>query len=352
MGGIRVVQWCTGNVGRHALRAMIQRPELDLVGVFVGREENAGKDAGILAGLSPCGVIATNRAEDILALKADCVVFAARAQRELEPVLNTICALLRSGKNVVSTAASPLIYPKSMGAEVVAQLEGACREGGSSFHGTGIEPGWASEVLPITLSGLLGVVDRLTVREIMDYTSYDNVRMLFDFMGFGRPPAAERRVAKAESVVPAFRAPLMMIADAVGAQVDEYAFHFETALADRDFTIPAGMVAKGTVSAMRFGLSAMIGGRAGLVIEHVTRVGEGQAPEWPQGRGWRCEVAGIPSFRLEADIAVNPGEDDNDQACLATAMHAVNAIPYVCAAPPGIRTFLDLPMIAGARLFP
>lgn len=347
----RVIQWGTGSVGRHGLRAMLTRPDLELVGLHVGRAENAGRDAGELAGLAPCGVAATARIEDILALDADCVFYAARAQRDLEPLLDEICRLLRSGKSVVSTAATPLIYPKSMGEAVVTRLEDACREGQSAFHATGIEPGWASEVLPITLSGLLGKVDRLTVQEIMDYTSYDNAQMLFDFMGFGRQPAPERRAAKEASVMPAFRAPLMMVADAVGAQVDDYVFHFETALAEKGFDLPAGRVEQGTVSAMRFGVSAVVGGREVMTVEHITRVGEGQAPHWPQGRGWRCHVEGVPSFRIEADIAINPGEDDNDQACLATAMHAVNAIPLICAAGPGIRTFLDLPMIAGRNLF-
>lgn len=347
----RVIQWGTGSVGRHALGAMLTRPDLELVGVHVGRAENVGEDAGILAGLAPCGIRASGAIEEILALDADCVFYAARAQRDLEPLLDEICQLLRSGKSVVSTAASALIYPKSLGEGVVRRIEDACRQGNSAFHATGIEPGWASEVLPITLSGLLGRVDKLTVQEIMDYTSYDNAQMLFDFMGFGRVPAEERKAAKQASVMPAFRAPLMMVADAVGAIVDEYVFHFETALAEVDFDIPAGRVAKGTVSAMRFGVSAVVGGREVMTIEHITRVGEGQAAQWPQGRGWRCHVDGMPSFRIEADIAINPGDDDNDQACLATAMHAVNAIPYLCDAAPGIRTFLDLPMIAGRRLF-
>jgi hypothetical protein len=351
MGKLRVVQGGTGIVGRHAIAGMLSHPDMELAGVFVRRPENAGRDAGELAGLAPCGVRTTGSIEEILSLEADCVFHAGRAQRDIGPVVDEICSILRSSKNVVSITASPLIYPKSIGGDVAAKLEEACQAGNSSFHGTGIEPGWASEVVPLTLSGILHRVDCLTVQEIMDYTSYDNAEMLFDFMGFGRAPSAERERAKAASVLPAFRAPLMMVTDALGAQVDDFVFHFETALTDQTFTIPAGEIAQGTVSAMRFGLSAIVGGRAAMVVEHITRVGTGQAPNWPQGRGWRCHVEGKPSFRLEADIAVNPGEDDNDQACQATAMHGVNAIPPVCAAPAGIRTFLDLPIISGRGAF-
>jgi 2,4-diaminopentanoate dehydrogenase len=351
MGKLRVIQWGTGSTGRHGLRAILTRPDMELAGVYVAREENAGRDAGELAGLAPCGVTTTSDKNAILALDADCVFHAARASRDIAPLIDEICGLLGSGKNVITIAASPLIYPKSLGDAVVAQLEAACRSGGTSFHGTGIEPGWAAEVLPITLSGLLYKVERMTMREIMDYTSYDNAQTLFDAMGFGRSPDADGGKARGAHILANFAAPLMMIAEATGAKVDGYVFHFDTALTDRTFTIPAGEIAAGTVSAMRFGVSAMIEGRAAMMVEHITRVGKGQAPDWPQGRGWRLDVEGVPSFRIEADIAINPGEDDNEQACLATAMHALNAIPHVCAAAPGIRTFLDLPMIAGRNLF-
>lgn len=91
---------------------------------------------------------------------------------------------------------------------------------------------------------------------------------------------------------------------------------------------------------------ALVGGREALTIEHVTRMGADQAPDWPTGRGWRVTVDGAPSMVLDSRIAVH-GEDDTDQGCLGTAMHAVHAIVPVCAAAPGIRTFLDLPMITG-----
>jgi hypothetical protein len=80
----------------------------------------------------------------------------------------------------------------------------------------------------------------------------------------------------------------------------------------------------------------VIGGRPALTVEHVTRVGHGQAPDWPVGRGWKVTVEGSPSMVLEARIAVH-GEDENDQGCLGSAMHAVHAIGPVCAASAGPR---------------
>ena len=100
---------------------------------------------------------------------------------------------------------------------------------------------------------------------------------------------------------------------------------------------------------MRFSATAVIDGRSAMTVEHVTRLHEDAAPDWPSGRGWKVTVSGLPSMVVEAKIAV-AGEDENDQGCLGTAMHAVHAIAPVVAAPPGIRTFLDLPNIVGRHV--
>jgi hypothetical protein len=110
--------------------------------------------------------------------------------------------------------------------------------------------------------------------------------------------------------------------------------------------VKAGRIEAGTVAAQRFGLTAIVGGRAALTVEHVTRLGADQAADWPTGRGWKVTVEGRPSMVLESRIATH-GEDETDHGCLGTAMHAVHAIAPVCAAAPGIRTFLDLPTIVG-----
>jgi len=342
----RVIQWATGSVGRHALAAIAAHPELELVGVRVYSAEKAGRDAGEPCGLGKLGVVATASTEDVLALDADCVLYA--AQGELDPMraLDDICRLLEAGKNVVSTAVTGLIYPKSMGRRVADRIESACQKGGVSFHGTGIEPGWAAEVLPLTMSGLFRRIDSILVQELMDYSTYPSSEMLMGMMGFGRPPDAPVPMADPRAAGATFRAPILLVADGLGATLDDFTYTREVFVADRTFSIAAGEIREGTVSAQRFGYSGISAGRRAITVEHITRVGADQAPDWPRGRGWRVRIDGEPSMLLEATIAVN-GEDENDQGCLGTAMHAVHAIPHVCAAAPGIRTFLDLPMITG-----
>ena len=182
----------------------------------------------------------------------------------------------------------------------------------------------------------------------MDYSTYDQAFVLFDVMGFGKPP--DTRVPMDEPAIGAlsFKAPLMLVAEGLGATIEDYVWERQVATTDKPIEVKAGRVEAGTVSAVRFAYTAIIEGRRALTVEHITRLGPDQAPHWPNGRGWKVTVEGLPSMVLESRIAIND-EDDTDQACLGTAMHSVHAMAPVCAAAPGIRTFLDLPTIVGRR---
>ncbi|MCP9276865.1 NAD(P)H-dependent amine dehydrogenase family protein [Mycolicibacterium arenosum] len=343
---LRVVQWATGTVGRHAVAAVAEHPDLELVGAYVYHPDKVGRDIGDLCGVGPLGVTATAERTDIEALDADCVLYMPQGEMNPMGALDDICALLQSGKNVVSTAVTALIYPASIGAQVVERLNAACAKGSSSFHATGIEPGWAAEVLPLTMSGLFRRIDTLVVQELLDYSTYDSADMLFDIMGFGRGPDEPVPLADPVLAGSTFKASLMLVADGLGATIDDFSYDRRVAVAAAAFDVKAGRIEAGTVSAQRFSCTAIIGGRPALTIEHITRLSDDEAPDWPRGRGWKVTVEGTPSMVLESRIATH-GEDETDQGCLGTAMHAVHAIAPVCAAAPGIRTFLDLPTIVG-----
>ena len=315
-------------------------------GALVYSDAKAGRDVGDICGIGEIGVMATKDPDDIVALDADCVLYMPQGEMNPMGALDDICRLLASGKNVVSTAVTGLIYPRSLGDRVVERLETACAEGRTSFHATGIEPGWAAEVLPLTMSGLFQRIDSLLVQELMDYTTYDSADMLFDIMGFGKPPDEPVPMADAALAGVTFRAPLMLLPTGSARPSTTSCTTERSPSPRKPFDIKAGRIEAGTVAAQRFGYTAVIDGRPALTIEHITRLGDDQAPDWPTGRGWKVTVEGRPSMVLDSKIATH-GEDETDQGCLGTAMHAVHAIAPVCAAAPGIRTFLDLPMITG-----
>jgi hypothetical protein len=236
-----------------------------------------------------------------------------------------------------------------MGPKVVERLETAGAEGGSTFHATGIEPGWASEVLPLTMSGLFRYVDSLLVQELLDYSTYPSTFMLVDIMGFGLAPDADVPGADPALIGGTFRAPLMLVADGFEATIEDFVFDRQVALAERAFDVAATRIEPGTVAGQRFSATAIVDGRPALTVEHITRLAPDVAPDWPTGRGWKVTVEGVPSMVLESKIAVH-GEDENEQGCLGTAMHAVHAVAPVCAAPHGIATFLDLPTVIGRHV--
>jgi hypothetical protein len=343
---LRVIQWATGTVGRHAVAAVHRQPGMEVVGALVYGADKDGRDVGEICGIGEIGVTATRDRDEIMTLAADCVLYMPQGEMNPMGAVDDICALLASGKNVVSTAVTALIYPASMGQRVVDRLETACVQGHSSFHATGIEPGWAAEVLPLTMSSLFSRIDSLLVQELLDYSTYDSAEMLFDIMGFGRAPDAPAPLADPVLAGSTFKASLMLVADGLGATIDDFTYDRRVAVTTEAFGVTAGRIDVDTVSAQRFSCTAIIGGRPALTIEHITRLRDDQAPDWPTGRGWRVTVEGSPSMVLESRIATH-GEDETDQGCLGTAMHAVHSIAPVCQAAPGIRTFLDLPTIIG-----
>lgn len=348
----RVVQWATGNVGLEALRAILDHPELELAGVLVYSDDKDGVDAGTLCGRPPCGVRATRDPEAIVRLAADCVCYTPRRAD-----LGEVCRLLESGKNVVATPF--LFYPPHLPPADLARLEAACTAGRSSVHGTGINPGFVGEVLPLVLTGMSRRIERLHVQERANWSLYASPHITFDNMRFGARPAEATLEANpfARFNSSIFEEQVRMLADGLGGKLDDLRVSQELVPATNDFAITGGTVARGTVAAQRYRWEGIVAGRSALEIEALWTVGPDYPESWPRPKdGWTVTIEGEPSFKVHFMPAATFDrqkrasiEEHVHSADIATAMQAVNAIPAVCAAPPGIRTFLDLPLIRGAH---
>jgi hypothetical protein len=267
----RVVQWATGNVGSHALRAITQHPQMTLVGLYVHSESKAGRDAGELCGIGPVGIKATRNIEDIIALKPDCVVYMQQGCN-----FDDLCRLLESGINVVTTR-DEVQYPASMDPAIRDRVEAACGQGNSSIHATG--------------------------------------------------------------------STLQLTANTLGLQFDSIESKGEVGLALHDTRIAAGTVKAGTVAALRTVISGMRHGKVLMSMTPTWYCTTDIDADWDlRPDGWHIVVEGDAPFEMdlrfttpnERKAAVTPGY---------TAHRAINAIPYVCEAPPGIRTVADLPQI-------
>lgn len=362
---IKVGVWGPGSMGVIALRGVIDHPELELVDVVVHSDAKAGRDAGELCGIAPVGVVATQNPAALLAGDADVVVYAAAANlRPLDAAADMI-SILRSGKNVVSCSVVPLVFPDGLDAAFTAPLRQAALDGGVSFFTTGIDSGFANDVLPLVLTGVSRVIESVRVTEMFNYATYPDRAAVYEILGFGKPPEYQAFAAQPGMFTFGWGPVLHQLAAGLGVKVHNIEESNERIPATESFDTPTGHIAAGTIAAMRSTLTGYVDGKPTFVLDHVTRMRDDIAPDWPQphisippkdlgygpasGQGlYRVEIEGSPSMRCEFEMAED--RDHDLGARMAGASRMVNAIPAVCAAPPGLLSALDLPMVTGAGL--
>ena len=350
-GPLRVIQWSTGNVGRYSLRAILNHPELELAGLWVHSEKKAGRDAGELCGIGDVGVVATNDADALLALDADCVCYTATADVRLLEAVEDVCRILRSGKNVVSSSIVPLVHPSHMGPDIQKKLEDACREGNASLWFSGIDPGFANDLLPLTLSGLCERWTEIRIREIVNYATYDQPEVVLGTMGFGKSMDELPLLLQPGMLSIAWGGTIRLLAEGLGVELDEIREVHERRPAQKPIQIGDHTVEVGTTAAMRFEVQGVVDDRPAVVVEHVTRLDDDLAPEWPRSPGsYRVFIKGVPNMRVEFEFEDEHG-DHAVGGVILTATRLVNSIPAVCTAPTGLLSALDLPLITGRGLY-
>lgn len=341
----RVIQWATGGVGRAAIEGVADHPDLELVGCWVHSADKVGRDVGELIGRGPLGVIATTDVDELLALDADAVVYS--------PVMAdpaVVDRILRSGKNVVT----PLgwFYPD---ADDRARMDEACAEGGVTLHGTGIHPGGITERFPLMVSALSNAITHVRAEEFSDIRTYDAPDVVRHVMLFGATPEEAAGSIMLNVLGAGFTQSVHMVADVLGFDLDpELTTSHEVAVATAPINSPIGPIAPGLVAAQRFRWSGTVHGEPVVTAAVNWFMGEEDLdPGWtfgPEGERFEVEVVGDPpvqvSFHGLHPDSIAEGLARN-RGIVATAMHCVNAVPYACAAQPGIRTYLDLPLVAG-----
>ena len=340
-----VIQWATGGVGRAAIEGIVSHPELELVGCWVHSPEKAGRDVGEIAGTDRLGIVATQDVDALIALEADCVLYAPIMANTRE-----VIRILESGKNVVT----PLnwFYPAKRD---VSGLEAACKKGGVSLHGTGIHPGGVTELFPLVISALSRNITHVRAEEFSDIRSYDAPQVVGDIMLFGKTPEQAAASPMLAVLGGGFGQSIDMLADELGfALDDEQRTSHEVAVATKPIDSPIGPIQPGCVAAQRFTWEGTVRGEPVITVRTNWFMGQEHLdPAWSfgeQGERFEVEVTGDPSSKvsfhgwhpesIEAGLKRNPG-------IVATAVHAVSAVPYVCRAAPGIQTYLDLPLVAG-----
>jgi hypothetical protein len=341
---LRIIQWATGSIGRYAIGAIAEHPGLEIVGVWVHGEDKDGEDAGTLGGIEPLGVRATRDADALLATEADCVLYA-----PLLADVDEMCRILESGKNIVTPTGFSFIKDPTL----AARLDAACRKGGVSFHGSGIHPGFAGDRLPLVLSALCRRIDHVAIYEVCDLSQgSESPEMVMDQLGFGMTAedAAKEPPALMGVMSTIFYESMDMLAAGLGFELDGYEHHHEFAVANSDVPIHAGVIKKGHVAGQHFEYIGKVGDRRVIEFQTYWKMSKDIDKNWPYDAPieYTVEVQGDPSVRC----TLTPIDADTTEPGLQwTAMNCVNALAPVCAAEPGVRSSLDLPIVRAEGRF-
>ncbi|WP_327152278.1 NAD(P)H-dependent amine dehydrogenase family protein [Nocardia sp. NBC_01329] len=335
------------------LAEILRHPLFELVGVGVSNPEKVGTDAGDLCGAPKTGISATDSVTDLIALRPDAVVHYGPTAQFADENIRVIEAFLRAGIDVCSTAMTPWVWPTMDKIPSVWRdpITEACGAGGASCFTTGIDPGFANDLFPMTLMGLCGEVRSVRASELLDYTDYEGDYELE--MGIGKPPEYTALLEHPDLLVMAWGPTVPMIAEAAGIGLDRITTTWDKWVTPVDRPSAKGTVRAGTVAAIRFTINGIHRDREVITLEHVNRIGLDAAPDWPSGTRddvYRVEILGTPSITQETSFRFtdDSGRTPAIAGCLATGMRALNAVPAVNELPPGWVTALDLPLIAGA----
>jgi len=352
---IRVAHVGTGNVGRLALIELITNSQFELTGVCVSSPEKVGRDAGALAGLNTdTGIVAVDDLDAVIAAQPDCVVYCAMGDTRLPDAMKDVMRILAAGINVVGSSPGLLQYPWGvLPDKYIERVENAARQGNTSIFISGVDPGFANDLIPFALAGTCQRIEQVRCMEIHDYASYDGAEVMH-YMGFARSLDETPMLLQPGVLSIAWGTAIRQLAAGLGIEVDEITESYQREPAPEDFDIAVGHVAKGTLAALQFEIRGMVQGRPVIVIEHITRLRADLRPDWKQpaagGGSYRVEITGEPSYAV--DIVPSSRYGDHNQAAISGAAgRIVNAIPAVIAAPPGIRTTINLPLITGRGLY-
>ncbi len=337
---ITVIQWTTGNVGVRALRAVLRNPDLELVGLYAHGDDKVGRDAGDLAGLAETtGVVATHDVDALLATGADVCSY-----NPLWPDVDHLCRLLGAGINVAST--SGFITGRALGPEAIERIDAAARAGGSTMFGSGINPGLAN-LFALVSTQVCDRIDQIRVIESVDSTDYESGETERS-VGFGQPldtPGLEDMTKQGTLV---FSDAVAMMADGLGVELDDITFDAEYAAATEDEDLGWLQIPAGTVASIDGRWRGRYQGRDLIVCNFQWLKGRSVTPPFKMRHGYHVEIDGEPNVHTQ--LMIYPGRDWDEPGYMGlgmimTAMPAVNAIPAVVAAPPGIATHATLGLV-------
>ena len=337
-------------MGATSIRSAVAFPGLKLTGVITSSPDKAGKDAATFANLDqPTGVTAST---DVDAVLADCDAVAYMASGDIRPdeAIADIERCLRAGSHVVTPSLYSLYDPRSAPQEWVDRLNQAAEEGGATLLVSGVDPGWGNDALAVIAAGLCTRIQSIHCQEIFDYSTYNQPHAVKVLCGFGASMDEVPMMLLPSIPTMVWGGNLRLIARGLGLELDEITEEIERRPLEESVDTVMGRFEKGTQGAFWLKVIGRSGGRERIVIDHITRIHESCAPDWPypdQGVGdHRVIVHGDPELTItsRADL---PGGTRADGGNTTAANRLLGALDWLSTQKPGIYDGLDVPMQTG-----
>jgi 4-hydroxy-tetrahydrodipicolinate reductase len=331
---IRVLVLGTGQMGSAIARLLLDKQGVQLVGACGRRAERAGMDLGRAIGLErdlgiPLGVelgVVIEQTKPDVAIQATC--------SRLEDAREEVMTLIGQGVNVISIA-EEMAFPAAVSAAIAAELHELAINHGVSVLGTGINPGFVLDLLVVALSGVCSDVESITASRVNDLSPYGPT--VLASQGVGLTPAAFEQGLKDGTVVGhiGFVQSIHMVAAALGWEIDQIEQTREPIIAQTHLHTPFVTVEPGQVAGCLHTATAFQQHRPVITLIHPQQV-------HPHRDGTetvdRIEIRGTPNVCLEGRPEIPGGQ--------ATAALAVNMIPRLLNAAPGLYSMVDLPVPA------
>ena len=331
---VRVLTLGTGQMGAAIARAVLGTPGLELVGAWARRSERAGRDIGQVVGLGhSVGVAIRSDLAAVIGETRPHVAIQATCSR-LRDALPELEPLLTAGVYCVSIA-EELAWPAATSPELATRLDTLARRGGAALLGTGVNPGFVLDLLPVVLSGACAAVSRIEATRVNDLSPYGPT--VLASQGVGLTPDAFRRGVVDGTVVGHFGFPqsIAMIARALGWQVEHIEERREPIVSTVARETPFVQVQPGQVAGCHHAAVATVAGRPAIALDHPQQI----RPELAGvDTGDRIEIHGTPGVCMSGSPEIPGGA--------ATVALAVNAVPRLLAATPGLHSMLDVPLLA------
>lgn len=331
---IRVLLLGIGQMGSGIARLITEKKGLELVGAYGRRPEHGAVDLGRAIGLErdlliPISADLGKTIESTrpqIAIQATC--------SRLAEALDEIVTLVHHDVHVISIA-EEMAYPASVSLARATELDQLAVRHGVAVLGTGVNPGFVLDLLVIALTGVCASIDRITATRVNDLSPYGPT--VLRSQGVGLTPEQFQTGLRDGTVVGhiGFQQSISMIANAVGWEIARIVEIREPIIAGTPRQTPFVSVSPGNVAGCLHKAVGYCEDKAVITLVHPQQI---QPEREGMETGDTIEIHGVPHVRLAGNPEIPGGA--------ATVALAVNMIPHVLNASPGLHTMADLPVPA------